>query len=393
MLAYAAITNTLLMTLYSMNNMPYSALGGVMTGDLNERARLNSYRFVAVNIAQFIVGGFTLPLVAKFAVGHDRAHGWQMTMMLWAGLCLVLFFITFVVSRERIQPVSEEKSSPKQDFLDLLKNGPWAVMFIMTLVHFAILSFRGGSLYNYYHHYADKAAMFDFVQALGLTEQADSPGGLLDTLGYLVHGDRANLIDSNVADVFNSIINMAGTATTIIVILLSPPLARRFGKKAVAVAGFGLAALGTFAFYLLSPTNVVGMLVLTILIAICYAPTIPLVWAIFADVADYSEWKIGRRFTGMVFATIGFALKSGLALGSASFLWIMAGFFGYDTKLPSATDAVAGFRACSGIVVGLMFATCTVLLIAYKLNKKVTIQMADELAERRRLKSAQTAAA
>jgi len=267
------------------------------------------------------------------------------------------------------------------------------VMFIMTLVHFAILSFRGGSLYNYYHHYADKAAMFDFVQALGLTEQADSPGGLLDTLGYLVHGDRANLIDSNVADVFNSIINMAGTATTIIVILLSPPLARRFGKKAVAVAGFGLAALGTFAFYLLSPTNVVGMLVLTILIAICYAPTIPLVWAIFADVADYSEWKIGRRFTGMVFATIGFALKSGLALGSASFLWIMAGFFGYDTKLPSATDAVAGFRACSGIVVGLMFATCTVLLIAYKLNKKVTIQMADELAERRRLKSAQTAAA
>ena len=42
-----------------------------------------------------------------------------------------------------------------------------------------------------------------------------------------------------------------------------------------------------------------------------YAPTIPLIWAIFADVADYSEWKTGRRFTGMVFATIGFALKSG----------------------------------------------------------------------------------
>jgi glycoside/pentoside/hexuronide:cation symporter, GPH family len=128
MLAYAAITNTLLMTLYSMNNMPYSALGGVMTADLDERARLNSYRFVAVNIAQFIVGGFTLPLVAKFAVGHDRAHGWQMTMTIWAVLCFVLFLITFATTRERIQPVVETKSSPKQDFADLLKNGPWRIM-------------------------------------------------------------------------------------------------------------------------------------------------------------------------------------------------------------------------------------------------------------------------
>ncbi|HEY9175083.1 MAG TPA: MFS transporter [Verrucomicrobiae bacterium] len=389
MIAYAAITNTLLMTLYSMNNMPYSALGGVMTGDLDERAKLNAFRFIAVNIAQFIVGGFTLPLVAKFAVGHDRQHGWQMTMLLWAGLCLVLFLITFATSRERIQPVAQEVSSPKEDFARLLKNGPWKVMFLMTLVHFAILSFRGGALYNYYHHYADKAAMFAFVEKLGLTApvlapDAPKPGGLLETLGYIVHGDPANLAASNVADVFNSIINMVGTATTIIVILLSPPLSRRFGKKAVAVGGFGLAALGTFAFYLLSPTNVIGMLLLTILIAICYAPTIPLVWAIFADVADYSEWKTGRRFTGMVFATIGFALKSGLALGSASFLWIMAGCFQYDTKLPSAAEAVAGYRACSGIVVGLMFAVCTGLLLAYQLNKRMTIQMANELAERRK---------
>ena len=384
LIAYAAITNTMLMTLYSMNNMPYSALGGVMTGDLNERASLNTYRFIAVNIAQFVVGGFTLPLVAKFAAGHDRQHGWQMTMGLWAVLCLVLFLITFLTSRERVQPVTETHSSPKQDFRDLLKNVPWRVMAVMTLVHFAILSFRGGALYNYYHHYADKAAMYDWVAKLGLTAQVGTSGGLLETLGYLVHGDRADLAASNVADVFNSIINMIGTATTIVVILLSPPLARRFGKKAIAVTGFALASLGTFAFYLLGPANVTGMVILTILIAICYAPTIPLVWAIFADVADYSEWKTGRRFTGMVFATIGFALKAGLALGSASFLWIMAGVFGYDTKLPGAPEAVAGYRACSGIVVGILFAICTLLLLSYKLNKRLTIQMADELAERRR---------
>jgi len=388
LIAYAAITNTLLMTLYSMNNMPYSALGGVITGDLNERTKLNSYRFIAVNIAQFIVGGFTLPLVAKFAAGSDRAHGWQMTMLIWAVLCLVLFAVTFLTTRERIKPVVETKSSPKQDFTDLLKNGPWRVMVLMTLVHFAILSFRGGALYNYYHHYADKAAMFDVVDKLGLTapalaEGASKPGGLLEWLGYIVHGTRDNLASSNVADVFNSIINMLGTAVTIVVIMLSASLAQRFGKKAVAVVGFALSALNAFAFYFLSPTNTTGMIVLTITGSLVYAPTIPLVWAMFADVADYSELKTGRRFTGMVFATIGFALKSGLALGSASFLWIMQWCFQYDTKIPGALPAIAGYRMTAAVVVGIMFAFCTVMLLIYQLNQRATINMAEELAARR----------
>jgi Na+/melibiose symporter-like transporter len=383
LIAYAAITNTLLMTLYSMNNMPYSALGGVITSDLNERASLNSWRFIAVNIAQFVVGGFTLPLVAKFSAGATRQHGWQMTMLIWAVLCLVLFAVTFFTTRERIKPVAAVKSSPRQDFADLLRNGPWVVMAVMTLVHFAILSFRGGALYNYYHHYADKAAMFDFLAGIGLTSAAPAGTGLLETLGYIVHGKRDSLAQSNVADVFNSIINITGTGTTIVVILLSASLARRFGKKAVAVAGFALSTVNAFAFYLLAPTNVGGMLALTVLGSIVYAPTIPLVWAMFADVADYSEWQTGRRFTGIVFATIGFALKSGLAIGSASFLWLMSWLFAYDTKLPAAASAVSGYHALSGVAVGLMFATCTVLLVIYQLNRGKTQQVADELAARR----------
>jgi glycoside/pentoside/hexuronide:cation symporter, GPH family len=389
MIVYAAITNILLMSIYSMNNMPYSALGGVMTGDVNERAKLNSYRFIAVNAAQFIVGGFTLPLIAKFAVGHDRQYGWQITMTIWAVVCFFLFLITFFTTKERIKPEPHQKSSPKEDFINLLKNNPWKVMFFMTLVHFAILSFRGAALYNYYHHFADKAALYDWVQSLGLTAPAmvpgaPAPGGILEWLGYIVHGDKMNLANSNVADVANSIINMIGTGITIIVIILSPALSKKFGKKAVAVAGFALASIGTFAFYLLDPANVAGMVILTILIAIAYAPTIPLIWAIYADVADYSEWKTGHRFTGIVFATIGFALKGGLALGSSSFLWIMAGLFSYDTQMPDVPQAVEGFRACSSIVVGIMFVICTILLTFYQINKKMTIQMADELAERRK---------
>ncbi|MGH7941486.1 MAG: MFS transporter [Limisphaerales bacterium] len=390
MIFYAVITNTLLMTIYSMNNMPYAALGGVITGDIVERAKLNSYRFIAVNAAQFIVGGFTLPLVAKFAVGHDRQYGWRMTMTVWAVLCLILFLITFATTRERIQPVKKEAASPIRDFVDLLKNNPWRVMWCWTLVHFSILSFRGGALYDYYHHYADKGAMYAWLQKVGLVAApgAAPHGGILETLGYVVHGNTSNLANSNVADVFNSIVNMLGTGITIIVILLSTPLAKMFGKKAVSAVGFALATVGSLAFYFLSPSNVPGMLALTAFVSIVYAPTIPLTWAIFADVADYSEWKVGRRFTGMVFATIGFALKGGLALGSASFLIIMQRFFNYNTRLPDAAQAVQGFRVCSGIVVGLLFAICTVLLFSYPLNKRATIEMANDLANRRKISGA-----
>ena len=383
-IAYAGITNTLLMTLYSMNNMPYSALGGVMTGDLNERTKLNSYRFVSVNVAQFIVGGFTLPLVAKFAQGHDRAHGWQVTMTIWAVLCLVLFMVTFFTTQERIKPIVETHASPKQDFLDLLKNGPWVALVAYTVFNFAMLSLRGGAHYNYYHHYVDKAAMFDFVTALGLT--TPDPGGtgsLADSLGYIVHGTRDQLASSNVADVFNSIINMAGFATTIVVIMLSAGLSARYGKRNVAATGFALSTLTACALYWLPPTAVWGMLGLHMLGAVCYAPTIAVMWAMYADAADYSEWQTGRRFTGMVFATIGFSLKSGLALGSACLLWLLAWFFGYDTQAPTAPNAIEGYRVASSFFVGALFAGCTLCMLANKLDKHTTLKMSDDLARRR----------
>jgi glycoside/pentoside/hexuronide:cation symporter, GPH family len=391
MIAYAGITNTILMTLYSMNNMPYSALGGVMTADLNERTKLNSYRFVSVNIAQFIVGGLTLPLVAKFAHGHDRQHGWQVTMTIWAVVCVVLFVITFLTTKERIKPVTTVQSSPKQDFMDLLKNSPWIALVAYTLFNFAMLSFRGGAHYNYYHHYADKSAMFDFVQKLGLTTpELASNGGVADWLGYIVHGTRDTIASSNVADVFNSIVNMLGTATTIVVIILSSGFSARFGKKAVITTGFTLGALNAAAMYLLSPTNTYGMLALAISGSIVYAPTIAVAWAMYADAADYSEWQTGRRFTGMVFATIGFALKSGLALGSAAFLWLMAGIWDYDTKLNDAVNAVAGYRATSSLVVGLLFAGGAISIAFCKLNKQTTLTMSSELDERRRKAAAGT---
>ena len=394
LIAYAGITNTVLMSLYSMNNMPYSALGGVMTSDLEERTKLNAFRFVSVNVAQFVVGGFTLPLVAKFAQGHDRQHGWQLTMTIWAVACFVLFMVTFFTTRERIKPVAAVKTSPKQDFSDLLKNSPWISLVAFTLFHFGMLALRGGASYNYFHHYADKAAMFDVVQQLGLTS-ADPvvSGGLADTLGYIVHGTRDSLANSNVADVFNSIVNMSGTLTTIIVIVLSTGLSGRFGKRAVAMVCFALCAINAFSLYLLPPTAAWAMLINTVTGSLVYAPTCAIMWAMYADAADYSEWQTGRRFTGMVFATIGFSLKSGLALGSACLLWFLAGFFDYDTQLPGAANAVAGYRFASSIIVGLLFTACSLCMVANKLSKQATLRMSDELAQRREKALATAAAA
>jgi glycoside/pentoside/hexuronide:cation symporter, GPH family len=163
-LVWACCTNILLMTLYSANNTPYSA----MTGDINERTSLSSYRFVAAMIAQLIVGGFTLPLVARFGQGNN-AKGWQMTMGLWAGVCVLCFCITFLSTRERIQPDPRQESSPRQDFGSLLRNGPWKAMFILTLAHFAVLAMRGGTLFYYFQYYVNPGTLFELLEKLGLT--------------------------------------------------------------------------------------------------------------------------------------------------------------------------------------------------------------------------------
>ena len=160
--AYAAITNILLMTLYSANNTPYSAMTAVMTGDVNERTNLSAYRFFAAMIAQTVVGTFTLLLVAKFGQG-DAAKGWQTTIGLWAVVCFVCFMITFLTTRERIQPDPQQKSSAGLDFANLLKNGPWIAMFIVTVAHFIYVAMRSGTMYYYFDYYLNKEQLFDFL--------------------------------------------------------------------------------------------------------------------------------------------------------------------------------------------------------------------------------------
>jgi glycoside/pentoside/hexuronide:cation symporter, GPH family len=381
LLLYAILTNILLMTLYSANNTPYSALTGVMTADVNERTSLSAYRFFAAMFAQLIVGGFTLPLVAKFGHG-DSARGWQMTMGLWAVLSLVFFVVTFLSVRERVQPPPTQKSSPREDFRNLAKNGPWIAMFVLTLAHFTYVAMRGGAMVYYFNYYVDQTSLLAFLDRFGLgTAPVDGHGllyYLMSTFGLYV-----NEAHTNIASVGFSFFQMSQQAVTILGVLASTFLAMRFGKKAVALVCFVLATILAAAFILMPADAIAATYVLEWVRALAYAPTIPLIWAMFADVADYGEWTNGRRTTGVVFATIMFGLKAGLSLGGAIAGWLLSGY-GYVANVAQTPHALRGIRLTVSVYPALFLLIVVVSLLFYKITKELNIRIQDELAERRR---------
>ena len=135
---------------------------------------------------------------------------------------------------------------------------------------------------------------------------------------------------------------------------------------------------------MLLPRDAVGTLfVLEYARALSYAPTIPLIWSMFADVVDYSEWKTGRRITGVIYATILFGLKTGLSLGGALAGWLLSGF-GYRANAVQTAGALQGIRLTISVFPAILFVIVIICLICYKIGKDLNLQIQDELAERRK---------
>ncbi len=338
-LIYAYGTYIVLMAVYSANNLPYSALSGVMTGDLGERTSLSSYRFVCAMIAQLVIQGLALPMVHHFGQG-DSAKGYQYTIGIFSALAVVLFFITFATTRERIQPAPDQTASTRQHFADLGKNGPWIAMSVLTFILFITLSMRGSVVLYYFKYYVGRENLF-------------------------------------------SLFNVLGTTATIIGIFFSKGLALRYGKRNVFIGGLAGTALFTAVFLPLPPSAVTLMFAAEILRQFVYGFTIPLLWAMMADVADYSEWKNRRRATGIVFSAIVFALKAGLGFGGAITAYVLA-HYGYLPNVDQTAGALAGIRYTMSIFPAITFAICAACLFFYSIDKEAEIRIADELAERRR---------
>ena len=379
---YATLSYTLLMSLYSFNNTPYASLGGVMSGDIKERTSITSIRFVAATIAQFVVQGLTLPLVSKFSDGGDKAHGWLCTISLFACIGFVFLVITFFSTRERIEPPASQKTDTLQDIKDVLSSLPWRAMFVLTLFVFITLAMWGSAMNYYFENYVDAGALYAFLDKLGLvaTEAQDSIGySILNAFGLIVSSpDKAYEVGFGVFNMLGALVQFFG------VILLSEYLANKYGKKQTFIVCLTLTAIFTAMFYFPAKDNIGFMFVLNFLKSLAYAPTVPLLWAMIADVADHSEYVHYRRATGFVFAGVVFALKAGLGVGGAILGFLLSGF-GYisGAGVAQSDSAIHGIILSSSLIPAATFFVGVIALFFYPITKKYNEKMQAELAERR----------
>ena len=378
-LIYAYLTYSLVMMLYSANNTPYSALMGVMTPNVSERSSIASYRFVGALIGQFIIQALPLPLVAKLGKG-DSARGWAITMAIFGAIIIILNLITFASTRERVQPLPGQKSSLGKDLKSVFSCEPWIVMFILTLLIFTMLVIRGSSSNYFFAYYLDQQQLRAFLEKIGLAGSAGSSSGwqsVLNALGLLVTPDG-----SNAAAVGLSLFFVMGSLIQIIGIIFSKPLADRFGKKAVFIVGMAITTLATIMVFFIGPTSISAMFALSILWAIGWGPTVPLLWVMIADVADYSEWKTSRRATGFMYAGILFALKAGLSLGGALSAWVLD-LFGYVPNVAQSERALLGIRLGASVFPAIALVLGIGCLLVYPIGKKLNLLIQDELVKRR----------
>jgi glycoside/pentoside/hexuronide:cation symporter, GPH family len=370
--AYALITYFLLVIIYSANNLPYSALSGVITGDMKDRNSLSSYRFVAVMVAQFIIQSLLLPLVLIFGDG-DKAAGFKTVMTFFAITGVIFFIITFLTTKERIVPAQEQKSSVIQDLKDLIKNKPWVIMLFLTILVFITLALKGGMYIYYFKYYLSDSALASFLENIGFNQFTI---WLNNSTGFQWPNDTATS--------GNSMFNACGIIFMIIGIMFSKPLADKFGKRDVFGFFLFLSALCLVLFNFYSPESIGIVFITQILHGFFYGVTIPLLWAMIADVADYSEWKNNRRATAIIFSAMIFGLKIGLSVGGALGAGLLAKY-GYIAEVPLQTaSTISGIKMCVSIYPGIVFFIGVAMLIGYEINKKMELTIESDLKARRK---------
>jgi Na+/melibiose symporter-like transporter len=379
---YATISYTLLMTLYSFNNTPYASLGGVMSGDIKERNSITSIRFVASTIAQFVVQGLTLPLVNKFSDGGDAAQGWLSTISLFAAIGFVFLVITFFTTRERITPPPGQKSDLKKDIKEVFSSVSWRAMFVLTLFLFTTLAMWGSAMNYYFENYVDSEALYQFLDRLGLVYAGAGEGvgySILNAFGLIVSSpDQAYMVGFGVFNMLGALVQFFG------VILLSSYLANKFGKKRVFIICLSLTAIFTAMFYFPGRADIETMFLLNFLKSLAYAPTVPMLWAMIADVADHMEYVSYRRATGFVFAGVVFALKAGLGVGGAILGFLLSGF-GYESGagVMQSQSAIMGIQLSSSLIPAATFFVGVIALLFYPITKQFNEKMQAELELRR----------
>jgi len=297
-LIWAYGTYLFMMVCYTCINIPYNALSGVMSGDPQERSTINGLRFI------FAFGGSTLvtaatPLLVKWLGGGNERLGWQLTMAFWGVAATCLFALTFFNTRERITPPKAQKTNVAQDVKDLAHNGPWMVLFFLALIIMITITLRTSTAAYYFKYFVQRPdLMAAFVPA------------------YMAAA-------------------AAGAS-------LTPVMTRFIDKRLLVIILMSATGILSIAFFFIPKDQITWMFALQIVIGLVLGPKSPLAFAMYADTADYTEWRTGRRATAMTFAAATFSQKLGTALTAAVMAWVFTalGYVANATQTPKSQAGI-----------------------------------------------------
>ena len=349
---YAAVTYALMMVSYTVINVPYSAMLGVISPSPRTRTVASTYRFVGAFGAAFLISLFVRPLVKHFGV-ESEIRGFQLTMAIFAVVSVVLILITFATTKERVKPPPQQKTNVREELGELIKNWPWVVLLITSIFSNAFSALRSGSTIFF----------FKYVQGYDSTA--------------IVWGlDRTTLFLSS------------GALGLVMGTMCLGPIARKIDKKYYA-AGLSLVTGLCFLAFFFVPKGQFGLMVaLNMLAQFCAGPTSALTWALYADVADYGELKYGRRSTGLIYSASLFSIKTGILIGGFLVPLFLAQF-GYEKGAASQTvRALLGITIAFSIGPALFALLKAVALMIYPLNQRRLDEIEQSLALRRSAASA-----
>lgn len=343
-LIYAYVTYTMMMLAYTVINIPYSALMGVMTPNSLERTSISSYRFVCAFTAAWLIGTFVTPLKTILG-GGDEAQGFRLTMMIFAVISVALFWVTFATTRERVKPM-QEKSSLKLDFRAMMGNRPWLMLFFAAIFTLMNVAVRNGAIMYYFKYYVGD------------------------------DGSPIFLIFDQTA-VFMSL----GLFTMVVGIACTKMLAARFDKRLLLIVLSLLNALAMALFFVIPPDEFWLMVIVNCIGTIIIGPTPALVWAMYADTADYGEWKSGRRTTALVFSALQFAQKLGLAVGAGLSGFILS-LFGFIANQAQSELSIMGIRLMFSIFPATLALLGVIAIFFYPLRDTQVKEIEAKLNER-----------
>ena len=347
---YAFVTYAMMLTSYSVINVPYSSLLGVVSASSRTRAVASSFRFVGAFAGGLLISLFVRPFV-NYLGGGNEVQGFHWTMAIFAIVSVIMFWMTFATTKERVTPPPQQKTNVREELGELVRNRPWVVLLIAAVLSTTFIALQAGSTAFYFKYVFNSA--------------------LSDDKTPVFHGlDRTT--------VFLSTGMLAQVVGTMVLVFL----ARRVDKKYAAAGLCAVTGLCFMTFYFLPKGRFDLLLAVNVIGYLCMGPTSALTWALYGDVADYGEWKFGRRSTGLVFSASLFAIKTGNLVGGF-LLPVLLAYFGYVKDVVQTPKASLGITLAFSLAPGIIALFKAAALLIYPLNQKRVSQIERELSARR----------